>query len=191
MDTFYAASMAHSLLVPFISVLAALPVVLYVVARWRTTREGEAPDPQLGLKVALSFFRLLATQVVLVGLFLLVYALITDTSESTQESLMRAAAGLLLPGALILAAHVAAMTHTNHDEHPIVGHLFGGVNLILTGLVGFGAVTAALFLICQKGVNDELERMVWSMVLVYVLAWAGQSLLFSRAARALSTKPPV
>ena len=179
----WVASLANVFLAPFLFVLAAMPVLLYVVARWRTQRENH-PDPQLGLKVALSFFRVLAYQIVLFGLYLLVWALMSDLDESTQEQLVRTGAGLLVPAVLILLAHVSACGHTNQDERPIVSRLFGGLNLLLTGVVGFAVLMAALFLIFQKGVDREILHAVWAAVIVYDLAWAAQAFLLSRSLKA-------
>lgn len=170
---------------PIAMVATWMPVILYVIARWRTYREG-LNDNQLGLKVALSFFKIIAYQLSLAGLFLLVYALMSDAPDDTQEQILRSAGGLLVPGMLIYGFHFYAYNQTNHRETPTVDRLFSGVNLLQTGVIGMVATIAGFYLLFQKNVSDETERLVWSAVLVYVLAWFVQGLLFARA----STTPP-
>jgi hypothetical protein len=164
---------------PILTVLLWLPVILYLVARWRTYEEG-LNDNQLGLKVALSFFKVAAYQISLAGLFLLVYALMSDSPGEAQEQILRTAAGLLVPGLIVYGAHFYAYNHTNHREIPTVDRLFAGVNLLQTGLVGFVSLLVACFLLFQKDIPDETERLVWSLVIVYSLAWIVQGLLFAR-----------
>ena len=171
-----------ALVTPLFGIVVILPLVLYLIARWRSYREGTG-DPQLGLKVALSYFRVLAYQLVLAGVFLLVWALMSDASDDTQEQILRTAGGLAVPGVIIFAAHNFAIAHTNQREQPVVGRLFGGLNLILTGLFGFLALSAAGFLFFQKNADKEIQRMLWSGMIVYNLAWVMQGLLFSRSVR--------
>ncbi len=170
---------------PIVMLMTWLPVILYVVARWRTYREG-LNDTQLGLKVALSFFKIIAYQLSLAGLFLLVYALMSDAPDDAQEKVLRTAGGLLVPGMLIYGFHFYAYNQTNHREVPTVDRLFAGVNLLQTGVIGMIATVSGFYLLFQKNIADETERLVWSGVLVYVLAWLVQGLLFART----STIPP-
>ena len=170
---------------PMVTLLVWLPVVLYIIGRWRTYREG-TNDTQLGLKVALSFFKVISYQLSLAGLFLLVYALMSDAPDDTQERILRTAGGLLVPGMLIYGVHFYAYNQTNHREIPTIDRLFAGVNLLQTGIIGMISVVAGFYLLFQKNIADETERLVWSGVLVYVLAWLVQGLLFARS----STIPP-
>jgi hypothetical protein len=165
---------------PILTLLTWLPVILYVIARWRTYREG-LTDAQLGLKVALSFFKIISYQLSLAGLFLLVYALMSDAPDDMQEKVLRTAGGLLVPGMLIYGVHFYAYNQTNHREVPTVDRLFAGVNLLQTGIIGMVSVVAAFYMLFQKNIADESERLVWSGVMVYVLAWLVQGLLFARS----------
>src|SRR5262245_13663364 len=165
---------------PILMVATWMPVILYVIARWRTYREG-LNDAQLGLKVAISFFKVISYQLSLAGLFLLVYALMSDAPDDVQESILRTAGGLLVPGMILYGVHFYAYNQTNHREIPTVDRLFAGVNLLNTGVIGMVAVVAGFYLLFQKDVTDETERLVWSGVLVYSLAWLVQGLLFARS----------
>ena len=165
---------------PILMVATWMPVILYIVARWRTYREG-LNDTQLGLKVALSFFKVISYQLSLAGLFLLVYAVMSDAPDDTQEMILRTAGGFLVPGLLLYGIHFYAYNQTNHREIPTVDRLFAGVNLLNTGIIGMISLVAGFYLLFQKNIADEIERLVWSGVLVYSLAWLVQGLLFARS----------
>ena len=83
------------------SLLPLFPFV-YVVLRWRQGREGEAADPQLGLKVALHYFATIGLHVVLMALVALLYIFLIDRSRSS-EVLIRSGVGLLSCGGLVAA----------------------------------------------------------------------------------------
>lgn len=165
---------------PFVSLVTMLPVVIYVVARWRGYREGAPHDPHLGIKVALSFFRIIAYQVALAGLFLLVYGMLTDLKDDAQEAIMRTAAGLLVPGLLIYVSHWVALSKTNHEALPGVTRMFAGLSLVQTGIVGFIALIMACVIFFQEGDAGEPGRVAWAMVMVYVVAWGLQGMTFMR-----------
>lgn len=170
---------------PVIGILFWIPALIYVVARWRTYREGHS-DAQLGLKVVMSLFKIVSYQMALGGLFLLVYALMSDAPDETQETVLRTAGGMLLPSIIVYGIHFYAYNRTNHREMPTVDRLFGGVNLLITGLIAFGALIVACQLLFQKKSDAEHARLAWSFVITYSLAWLGQGLLFAR----LATLPP-
>src|SRR6185295_15484378 len=88
-------------LLPLFSASIFLPVVVYVVARWRSYREN-MPDPQLGAKTVIGMFLILSFQVLMAAGTLLLYGVLV---ERDQEDIIRTAAGLLLPAAVVYAAH--------------------------------------------------------------------------------------
>ena len=177
---------AMSLLSALLPLLLFAPVVVYVVARWRTYREGPGPDPQLGWKTAIAFFKLLALQLALAGLYCLVDGVLRGEERGRGE-LLRLAVGLLVPAALVYGAHHAAGQRTNALEQPIAPRLFAGVGLMLTGLVAFGALVAGCVLLFQKHVGEGDLRQAWSLAVVYGVAWATQGVAF---ARGLPGAPP-
>jgi predicted metal-binding membrane protein len=89
---------------------------------------------------------------------------------------------MLLPSLIVYAIHFYAYNRTNHREMPTVDRLFGGVNLLMTGLVAFVALIVACQLLFQKKSDAETARLAWSVVITYSLAWIGQGLLFARLA---------
>lgn len=177
---YMAMSFTNIFIAPIITVAVAAPVIMYIVARWRTYRDGGPPDPQIGLKVAISWFRLASYQLLLCGGFLLLYGIIGDLGSRGKEEIMRIAGGLMFPAAIIYAAHHVAIGFTNARERPMVVRMFSGFNLIQTGIIGFTALMLAGILLFQKNTPTQLNRMAWSMVLVYVPAWCGQGMFMAR-----------
>jgi hypothetical protein len=166
---------------PIVTVAVALPVIIYIVARWRTYRDHGGGDPHLGAKVALSVFRIASFQLLLAAGFLLLYGLLTKMEGEGRTSLFRLAGGLFIPGLIVFAAHSIALNATNWRAMPAVVRMFDGVNMVQTGIAGFVALVLASVLMLQKDVPSEMNRLAWSMVLVYVPAWIGQGALFVRS----------
>ena len=166
---------------PIVTVAVALPVVIYIVARWRTYRDHGGGDPHLGAKVALSIFRIAAFQLLLAGGFLFLYGLMTTMNGEARTNILRLAGGLFIPGLLVFAAHTIALHATNFEAMPAVVRMFNGVNLVQTGLAGFISLVLVSILMLQKDVPSEMNRMAWSMVLVYLPAWIAQGALFLRS----------
>ncbi len=177
---FMAMSMMNVFIAPIITVAVAAPIVIYIVARWRAYRDGGPPDPQIGIKVAISWFRIASYQLLLFGGFLLLFGLIGDLGERGREEVMRMAGGLIFPAALIYVAHHVALGFTNARERPGPVRMFAGLNLIQTGLIGFSALVMVGIFLFQKHAPKEPNRMAWSLVLVYVPAWCVQGVMLAR-----------
>jgi len=168
-----------SFVLPVLAAMALLPVVLYVIARWRAHRDPEA-DPQLGLKFALSFFKWQGYQVALMAGVMLLYSLISKSSGEVRSDITRSAFGFLLPGLIVLGAATVALTRTNQRERPGVGRLLTGFNFMLTGIGGFVTLTMAFETLFQKHGGGDEARLIWSATLVYVTAWVVQGILYMR-----------
>ena len=163
-------------LVPY-SLLAvlAIPFVLYVIARWRAHRDPVA-DPQLGIKVALSFFMVTAFQLVLAGVTLFCFALISSEPSAAKGTLYRAAFGLIVPAGVVLGAHVGLLARTNQARFPSVRRLFAGYNLLITGVLGFAALVLAFQELFKRGSSHDVGPFAGAAVVVYGVAWVGVGL---------------
>jgi hypothetical protein len=155
------------------------PLVLYPLARWRAAREPYM-DPQLGLKVALHYFKLLAFHTLLLGAVTLIFTIISK-GEGGKSALYRAAFGFLVPGGLVFGAHNVLLKRTNEELFLGVRRLFLGYNLLVTGLIGFAALLLGFQALFAKGSSGDGGRMFLAAVLVYVSGWAGLGFLFGRA----------
>lgn len=153
------------------------PLVLYPIARWRANREPYM-DPQLGMKVALHYFKLLAFQLLLMGGTMLLWTIISKASEKGE--MYRASFGFLVPGAIVFGAHVALIKKTNDEVLPAVRRLFLGYNLLLTGLMGFIALVLGFQVMFAKGEAGDPGRLFLAMVLVYCAAWVAIGVQFTR-----------
>jgi hypothetical protein len=167
MEMYGVMSMASTMMIPYVTALVLLPMFLYALARWRQTRSGR-PDPHLGIKSALAYFRVISFQVTLAGGWLLIYSMVHDGDSG---ELVRAAFGLLIPGGLVLAGHQAALQRTNYRLMSMPVRMFDGLNLVQTGLIGFIALVFSCVVTLQKNPEGELLRIVWSLSFVYVGAW--------------------
>lgn len=154
-----------------VTITIFVPVVLYLVARWRAARSGET-DNHLGLKVALHYFAISAFQLGLAGFTLLVWGLISSAPSETKSVFNRMAIGMIMPAVLVMAAHLSILKRTNDATSTGVRRLFAGYNLIVTGLLGFVALVIAFQALLAKGSSGEMGRVAGAMVLVYGTAWA-------------------
>jgi hypothetical protein len=166
-------------------------VIVYVIARWRSYRENVAPDPQLGLKTAISMFLTVAYQALLMGGALLLWALFTKSGSDGRGDLLRKAFGVLVPSALVFAAHFVALARTNAVQLPLVPRLFAGVSLIVTGLIGFVALLMLFGQLFARGEAGEELRIALAAVLVYASAWVAQGVRFVGRGTASSGYAPV
>ncbi len=176
---YMAMAWSQMILAPVILVSVMLPIIIYVIARWRTYRDDSAPDPQLGLKVAICWFKIAAYHLLLSAGFILLYTIIADLPEYASKHMMRLGAGMALPAALIFAVHVFALKQTNSEQRPSVRRMFSGVSLMQSGLIAFSGLMLGGILLFQEDTPKELNRLALTMVLVYGTAWAlqGASLL--------------
>src|ERR1051325_670663 len=137
----------------FLWLLVIGPLFVYPVARWKGNREGGAA-PQLGLKVALHYFQLLAFHLLLLAALLIVWTVIRKSTDDRGD-LYRAGFGVLLPAALVSGAHAMLLTRTNDHAFVTVRRLFLGYNLIVTGLIGVVALVAAFQALFARGSSGD------------------------------------
>lgn len=155
------------------SLIPLFPFV-YVVLRWRQAREGEA-DPQLGLKVALHYFATIGLHVVLMALVAVLYSFLLDSSRGSTE-MVRVGAGLLIGGGIILGGHQTLLRSlTDSGSRPNVARVFAGLNLVLCGLIGMGALLAGSVMLCQERVPEEGFKLVLVLMAVYLGCWGLQA----------------
>lgn len=153
------------------------PLVIYPIARWKLHRE-QSTDNQLGLKVALHYFRMTAFQLLLLGAVVLIYAVIGK--GSAKGDIYRAAFGFLVPSGIVLGVHTMLVGRTNDAQYPAVHRLFMGYNLLVVGLFGFAALVAGTQALFAKGSAGDPGRLLFAGVLVYCGAWAACGIQFGR-----------
>lgn len=168
-----------------VSMLA--PLLLYVIARWRDNR-SPYPDPQLGLKFTLHFFRVQAFQLLLIGTAMLLFSMLGKNLGEGREFIYRPAFGFLVPAGIIFGVTSVMLGKTNNYGYPIVARVWNGYNLLVTGMIGFAVFVMAFQILFQKGKSGNEGRMIWSAVLVYTTAGVALGAMFSR--QVLDAPPP-
>jgi hypothetical protein len=169
--------MMGAAMIPMFAVTLFAPLALYILARWRDAREP-APDPQLGIKFALGFFKYQGYTLALAGVGALLWSVTTKLPGEARDSIYRPAFALLLPGLLVFGLASWALLRTNQAERPQVGRLLAGFNLMVIGLTGFILLVIAFQNLFAKGESGDDGRMIWSFTFVFVAAWITQTLLF-------------
>jgi hypothetical protein len=158
--------------------MLVIPLLLYVIARWREHREA-VHDPQMGLKFALGYFKWQGFQIALAGAAALLWSVVSSLPSEAHEYIYRPAFGLILPGLLVFGVSSWALLRTNQLERPQVGRLLAGYSMILVGIFAFTFLVIGFVLLFWKGSTDkEAGRFVWSMVFVYGAAWVTQTAMF-------------
>jgi len=161
------------------SVVPLFPFV-YVLLRWRQAREGVSPDPQLGLRLALYYFATIGLHVMLVGVVTGLYGLVVDGPRES-ESMMRVGAGLLIGGGIVFGVHRVLIARlTDPATGGNLARAFAGLNVVLCGLIGMGALIAATVMLTQESVPEEGFKVSAVTMVVYLAAWAGQGLALIR-----------
>ena len=170
------ASYAMMGLLPSMWAFMFVPILVYVVARYRMIKESMPEDAQLGLKLTLARCAYAAYQLLLLGLCLLVYTLLTDKERDTRTDLLRTSAGIVVPVALLLMVSLGVFMKTNRRNHPLIGRMYVGVNRLHV----FALFAVSLFVqfqaLFQRSTNAELAAIGWALVLVYFAAAALEGL---------------
>jgi len=165
------------------------PFVLYPLARWRD-RAGTTPDGQLGLKFALEYFRMLSFQLALFGIVIVLFMLFAKMPSDDKGEGYRMGFGFLVPAALMFAAHMAMLEKTNQREYRASRRLFGGYNLVITGLVGMTSFVLVFQALFSKGSSGDMGRFAAAALITYGGAWAACGIRFLRLVQDDPTAPP-
>ena len=165
-------------IVPFLIWLVAIgPMLMYPLARWKAHREAYV-DTQLGLKVALHYFRMMGFQLLLLGTLVLVWTVISKGSD--KGDMYRAAFGFIVPAGILFGVHHVLIGKTNDAQYPNVRRLFLGYNLIITGLLGAVALVLSFQALFAKGSTGNEGRLFFAGLVVYCGAWAACGVQFGR-----------
>ena len=159
---------------PIMSMVLLLPVLIYVVARFRDNRE-DTSDTQLGIKVVLSWFQIISYQVLMVAGVVLVYSVLEG-----ELGEVRLSSGLAVPSVVIAVLLHFALQQTNSESRPSVKNMVKGVGLVFTGAVAFASLVIGGVMLFQKGSSSGQGTTVASVVLIYGIAALVQGMHFLR-----------
>jgi len=163
-----------SFLMVYVYVVVPLAPIVYIFIKWRFYRDNSSPDPQLGMKTVLYYFKTLAYQAVIASLAVLFYGLLGNEKDAIEVGL-----GIFISCGLLYVVHYIIIPKlTNTREFPLTARIYTGFNLIIVGLVGMISFVITVVLLIEQGLKKaELPLAVF---VVYAIAWVVQTLLFCK-----------
>ena len=147
-----------------------LAPIAYIFLKWRAYRDHSPPDPQLGIKVVLFYFKTLAYQAILVAVTLIIYGIL----KGGYKDEMRTGFGILVGGGIIYSLHLVMIQNIfKTTSTKLVSRFYGGFNLVIAGILGMVSLVVLCVVIFQGDVSDI--KLPVSALLVYGLAWVYQA----------------
>lgn len=165
---------SFSFLIFYVYFVVPLAPIVYIFIKWRSYRDNSPPDPQLGMKAVLYYFKTLAYHAVIASLAILFYGVLRNESNAIEVGL-----GIFISCGLIYIVHYIIIPRlTNTREFPLTARIYTGFNLIIVGLVGMISFVIIVTLLIDKGLKKgELPLAIF---IVYAIAWVVQTLLFCK-----------
>ena len=150
-----------------------LAPLIYWFLKWRSYRDQMQPDPDLGKKVVVYYFKTLGYQIALLGITMMIFGLLSRRGDEQ----LKAGLGFLIGGGLIYLLLVMAIyAKFIGDNTHLVARTYTGFNVVLVGLIfiiGFTAFWVLLFTASFKAAKLPL-----SVFIVYGAALMGQGYYF-------------
>ena len=160
-------------LVPFMYLfyfIIPLAPIAYIFLKWRAYRDNSPPDPQLGIKVVLFYFKTLAYQAILVAVTLIIFGIL----KGGYKDELRTGFGILVGGGIIYALHLVMIQNVfKTSSTQLVSRFYTGFNLVIVGILGMVSLMILCIIIFQGDVSDV--KLPVSAILVYGLAWVYQT----------------
>jgi hypothetical protein len=165
---------SFSFLMFYVYFVVPLAPIVYIFIKWRSYRDNSPPDPQLGMKTVLYYFKTLVFQGLLVSLAALFYGVLKN-----ESNLINVGLGMFISCGIIYIVHYIIIPKlTNTHEFPLTARIYTGFNLIIVGLVGMISFVVTVTMLINKGMKKaELPLAVF---VVYAIAWVVQTLLFCK-----------
>ena len=165
---------SFSFMLFYVYFVIPLAPIVYIFIKWRSYRDNSPPDPQLGMKAVLYYFKTLAYHAVVASLAILFYGVLEDKSDAIRVGL-----GIFISCGIIYTVHYIIIPKlTNTREFPLTARIYTGFNLIIVGLVGMISFVITVILLIDKGLKGgELPLTIF---VVYAVAWVVQTLLFCK-----------
>jgi hypothetical protein len=165
---------SFSFLIVYVYFVVPLAPIVYIFIKWRAYRDNSPPDPQLGMKAVLYYFKTLAYQGVLASLAILLIGLLKNESDAIKVGL-----GVFISCGLIYIIHYIIIPKlTNTREFPLTMRIYTGFNLIIVGLVGMISFVITVTSLIGKSLQEI--KLPLAIFVVYAIAWVVQTLLFCK-----------
>lgn len=165
---------SFSFLIVYAYLIVPLAPIVYIFIKWRSYRDNSPPDPQLGMKVVLYYFKTLAYHGVIASLAVIFYGVLGNDSGAINVGL-----GIFISCGLLYIVHYIIIPKlTNTLEFPLTARIYTGFNLIIVGLVGMISFVFTVTTLIDRG-WEKIDLPV-AIFVVYTMAWAVQTLLFCK-----------
>ena len=144
---------------------APLPIILYIIARWRDNR-AEQPDPQLGYKFGLHLFKFVSVQTLIVATVAVTAATFFGMTYARFEwEIYQAAIGFSIPAVVVFLYSNKMLDETNDKTNPAVARLFSGLLWVLLSVAILIAFTFMSVMITM----GELNKYMWQFPIATLL----------------------
>ncbi|UCH92501.1 MAG: hypothetical protein JSV88_19695 [Candidatus Aminicenantes bacterium] len=171
-------------LVFYVYLVIPLAPIIYIFLKWRSYRDNSPPDPQLGMKVVLYYFKTLAYHACLASLAAILYGVLKSGSD-----LIKGGLGILVSCGILYVVHgFLILKLTNTGKFPLTARIYTAFNLIIVGLVGMISFVITFTTLIAKDL-EQIELPLVCFVL-YGIAWVFQTLLFCKPLTLKKRTPP-
>jgi hypothetical protein len=169
-------SLSAALLAPLASLIFVLPLLAYVLVRWRDDRDGRGRDPDLGVKTLIGLFLVLGLNLVFAAGASIFGALFAGSEVEDLSPLL----SMGLVGLIVLGLDAVFLGRTNYRDRPGVMRIFWGVSSVIAALVSLVALIVWFTHLFEGQLERDTAKVALAFVIVYVPAWLGQLILISR-----------
>jgi hypothetical protein len=150
-----------------------LAPLVYWFLKWRLYRDGMQPDPELGKKVIVYYFKTLGYQLALIGLTMMIFGLLSRRGDEQ----LKMGLGFLIGGGLVYLLLVMAIyAKVVGDNTHLVARMYTGINLLIVGLIFIIAFTA--FWVILFTASFKAAKLPLSAFIVYAGALVGEGFYF-------------
>ena len=165
---------SFSFMMFYVYFVVPLAPIVYIFIKWRSYRDNSPPDPQLGMKTVLYYFKTLAYHAVIASLAILFHGVLGGESDAIDVGL-----GIFISCGIIYIVHYIIIPKlTNTHEFPLTARIYTGFNLIIVGLVGMVSFVITVTMLIDKGLKKA--QLPLAVFVVYAIAWVIQTILFCK-----------
>jgi len=162
-------------LIYYVYFVIPLAPLAYIFIKWRANKDGSPPDPQLGVKVVLYYFKTLSYHVLLIAMTLIIFGFL----KGGYSDEIKVGLGLLVGGGFLYLLHWLLIKKIlGKTSGYLVSRFFTGFNLIVVGLICMIAIIATCIIIFKGKMPDI--KLPSSAVVIYGIAWYLQTAYFLR-----------
>jgi hypothetical protein len=169
-------ALSVALYMPLVSMLFILPMLAYVLVRWRDDRDGRPRDADLGVKTLIGLFLVLGLNLVFASGASIFGALFAGSDVEELAPVL--ATGLV--GLIVLGLDAVFLGRTNYRDRPAVMRIFWGFSTVLAAFSALVGMVLWFTHLIKGTTGSDTAKAGLAVMLVYVPAWIGQLILIAR-----------